>query len=187
MSNDTRSQLLAHAEALVRTHGYAGFSYNDLSLAVGIRKASIHYHFPSKTDLALALLENYGERYDHAMEAIRSRTDDGLERVSAYAELYLKGIENNQGCLCAAFSAELITLPEEIRAGVTAFFQRHVDWLEQVLREGRRNGTINKKVVPAHSARMVMATLEGALLMERLLSGTIGFKQTLSVLRSSLR
>ena len=58
MSNDTRSQLLAHAEALVRTQGYAGFSYNDLSLAVGIRKASIHYHFPSKTDLGLALIES---------------------------------------------------------------------------------------------------------------------------------
>ena len=53
---DTRAELLIQAETLVRGRGYAGFSYADLAEAVGIRKASIHHHFPTKVDLGAALV-----------------------------------------------------------------------------------------------------------------------------------
>jgi TetR/AcrR family transcriptional repressor of nem operon len=178
MSSDTRSNLITQAEYLVRRRGYAGFSYADLATAVGIRKP--------KEDLGVALVDAYGERYDHAMDAIRRSTGDGLKRVEAYADLYLHGLQEEQGCLCAAMAIELDILPGRIRAGVTAFFRRHIEWLEGVLREGCGNGTIRKDVNPVHHARMIVATLEGALLMERMLGGPAGFKDTLSALRQSL-
>ena len=53
---DTRAALLDAAERLIRERGYAGVSYADLAGLVGVRKASIHHHFPGKADLALALL-----------------------------------------------------------------------------------------------------------------------------------
>jgi len=45
------------AEALIQSRGYSAFSYQDISDRLGIRKASIHYHFPSKTDLGVAALQ----------------------------------------------------------------------------------------------------------------------------------
>ncbi len=187
MPRDTREKLLAHAEFLVRMRGYAGFSYADLAEAIGIRKASIHHHFPTKEDLGLALVEAYGERYDRALAEIERATADGLKRVEAYADLYLHGLEEEQGCLAAALATELGILPDPIRAGVAEFFERHIAWLTRVLAEGRANGTIRHDVVPAHSARLIIAALEGALLMERLLGGPPGFKDTLSALRKSLQ
>jgi TetR/AcrR family transcriptional repressor of nem operon len=187
MPGDTRDKLLVQAERLVRMRGYAGFSYADLAKAVGIRKASIHHHFPTKEDLGLALVEVYGERYDHALQEIRRSTDDGLKRIEAYADLYLHGLREEQGCLAAALATELGILPDRIRDGVAEFFRRHVAWLRRVLSEGRANATIGKDVTPAQHARMIIATLEGALLMERLLGGPAGFKDTLSALRKSLR
>ena len=187
MPTDTRDQLIAHAECLVRTRGYAGFSYADLAEAVGIRKASIHHHFPTKEDLGLTLVAVYGERYDHALSEIRSKTEDGLKRIEAYADLYLHGLQEEQGCLAAALATQLGILPESIREAVAIFFRRHVAWLKRVLSEGRTNGTIRKDVNPAHYARMIVATLEGALLMERLLGGATGFKDTFSALRKSLK
>lgn len=187
MPADTREKLIAQAEILVRTRGYAGFSYADLAEAVGIRKASIHHHFPAKEDLGLALIKAYGERYDKALEDIRHSTSDGLKRIEAYAELYLHGLRDEQGCLAAALATELGILPIRIRDAVAEFFQRHILWLKRVLAEGRANGTIAKDITPAHAARMVIATLEGSLLMERLLGGPAGFKETLSALRKSLK
>lgn len=187
MSTDTRDRLIAEAEVLVRTRGYSGFSYADLAEAVGIRKASIHHHFPVKEDLGFALIEAYGERYDRALNAIRRDTENGLRRVEAYADLYLHGLREEQGCLAAALATELAILPDRIREAVREFFQRHVAWLTQVLSEGRANGTVRDDVTPAQHARMIVATLEGALLMERLLGGPAGFKDTLSALRKCLR
>jgi TetR/AcrR family transcriptional regulator, transcriptional repressor for nem operon len=187
MSADTREKLLAAAEVLVRKRGWSGFSYADLAEAVGLRKASIHHHFPSKEDLGYALIEAYGERYDRALEKIVAESDDGLARVEAYAKLYLHGLREEQGCLAAAMAAELAILPARIRAAVAIFFERHIGWLKRILTEGRANGTIGADVKPAQSARLIVATLEGALMMERLLGGPAGFKDTMAALRKSLK
>jgi TetR/AcrR family transcriptional regulator, transcriptional repressor for nem operon len=187
MSIDTREKLLAEAEVLVRKRGWSGFSYADLAAAVDLRKASIHHHFPTKEDLGLALVVAYGVRYDQALQEIEAASDDALARVEAYAKLYLHGLRAEQGCLAAAMAAELAILPPRIREGIAAFFERHIAWLKHVLAAGRANGTIGADVKPAQSARMIVATLEGALMMERLLGGPAGFKETLAALRKSLK
>ena len=55
----TRALLLNEAEALLRTRGYAAFSYADLAERVGIRKASIHHHFRTKEELGVSLIDAY--------------------------------------------------------------------------------------------------------------------------------
>ncbi|GEO97676.1 TetR family transcriptional regulator [Methylobacterium haplocladii] len=175
------------AEILVRGRGYSGFSYADLADAVGIRKASIHHHFRTKEDLALALVAAYDARYDEALAAILDETADGVSRIEAYGRLYLTGVEKGLGCLCAALAVELDTLPEALRADIARFFDKHIAWLEQILSQGVADGSVRASVDPAASARMVVATLEGALLLERLLAGPVGFGNTLTALAESLR
>ena len=183
----TRATLLAEAETLVRGRGYSGFSYADLADAVGIRKASIHHHFPTKTDLAIALLESYAVRYAEALDGILASSDDGVARVLAYADLYLGGVERGLGCLCAALAAEHDTLPPRLREDLGRFFAEHIAWLDRVLREGRANGSIRAGVEPGPFSRMIVATLEGALMMERFVGGAAGFRDTLTALQQGLR
>lgn len=184
--SDTQSKILAHGETLVRRLGYSGFSYAALAETLGIRKASIHHHFRLKDDLILALVQAYDARYDEALESICASTDDAVKRVDAYGRLYLLGVESDQGCLCAALAIELDALSPPIRTAVTDFFNKHLKWLEQVLKEGRKNEQINAQINPKNTARMIVATLEGALLMERMLSGSKGFEAALKALRESL-
>jgi hypothetical protein len=53
---DTKTAFLDSANRLARTRGFDAFSYADLSKDIGLRKVSIHYHFPTKADLALDLI-----------------------------------------------------------------------------------------------------------------------------------
>ena len=114
-------------------------------------------------------------------------SDDGIIRVLAYADLYLGGVERGLGCLCAALAAEQDTLPPRLRDDLGRFFSGHIDWLERVLREGRANGTVRAAVEPRPFARMIVATLEGALMMERYVDGPAGFRDTSSALAQGLR
>ena len=88
---DTKTELMVRAEDLVRGRGYSGFSYADLSEAVGIRKASIHHHFPTKELLVATVLRNYTERYATALVRIETHYKDALDRFDAYGRLYLTG------------------------------------------------------------------------------------------------
>jgi len=183
---DTRTELLIQGETLVRSRGYAGFSYADLAEAVGIRKASIHHHFPTKVDLGAALVAAYDARYSQAMAAIRAGTPDGPGRITAYGRFYLGGVEQGLGCLCAALAIEGEALPGRLRQDIAAFFRRHLDWLEEVLREGVADGSLRTGIDPARHARSILATLEGALLMERLFASPAAFGDTLGALVESL-
>jgi AcrR family transcriptional regulator len=49
-------RILDVAEALGQTRGFNGFSYADIAVQLGVTKASLHYHFPSKSDLGRALV-----------------------------------------------------------------------------------------------------------------------------------
>ncbi len=183
---DTRAELLIQAETLVRGRGYAGFSYADLAEAVGTRKASIHHHFPSKVDLGAALVAAYAARYEAALAAIRADVPDGPGRIEAYGRLYLGGVEQGLGCLCAALAIEGEALPERLRADIVAFFRKHLAWLEEVLREGVADGSLRPGLDPAMQARATLATLEGALLMERLFASPAAFGDTLAALVGGL-
>ena len=184
---DTRAEILNEAETLIRGRGYSGVSYADLADVVGIRKASIHHHFPTKADLAVALLASYDQRYDALMAEIMAVSDDGLARIRAYADLYSGGVEKGLGCLCAAFSAELATLPDRLRADLKRFFEKHIGWIETILETGRANGTIRAGVDPRTYARMIVAALEGALMMERTLDGPVGFADAFGAIDDALR
>ena len=184
---DTRTEILQEAEILIRGRGYSGVSYADLAEIVGIRKASIHHHFPTKVDLAIALLAAYDARYDLALADILDASDDGLARVRAYATMYLQGVEKGLGCLCAAFAAELDTLPDRLRADLTRFLAKHIAWVEQVLTTGLSNGTIRTTVDPRPYARMIVAALEGGLMMERTLGGPLGFMDGFAAIEDALR
>lgn len=69
-SANTRDQLLAHAEKLIRTRGCNGFSYRDLAEHVGVKTSSIHYYFPGKDDLLYEAVEAYSARALAALRAI---------------------------------------------------------------------------------------------------------------------
>lgn len=58
-TSDKKNEILDCAQTLIQKRGYNGFSYADISSTVGIRKASIHHHFSTKVDLAVAVVERY--------------------------------------------------------------------------------------------------------------------------------
>jgi TetR/AcrR family transcriptional repressor of nem operon len=187
MATDTRGRLLAEAEFLVRTRGYAGFSYADLAEAAGISKAGIHHHFPAKEDLGAALIDTFKERYDAALKAIWAESAPGTARIAAYARLYLDGLRQDQGCLCGVMACERDILPQRLQEGIKRFFAAHLVWLERVLEAGIENGTIRQDIDAATQAKLILSALEGVLMLGRLFDEKSGFDAVVNTLGKSLR
>ncbi|MEO9863924.1 TetR/AcrR family transcriptional regulator, partial [Yoonia sp.] len=81
MPTDTKTALLDSAERAARTRGFDGFSYADLAQDVGIRKASIHHHFPTKAALSAALMERYYNDLKAVCEDIDMSQETGGARL----------------------------------------------------------------------------------------------------------
>lgn len=159
---DTRSALLAEAETLVRTMGYAAFSYADLAERVGIRKASIHHHFPTKEALGTALIDEYLARFSVELEELAGADLDTQSKLLAYGDFFAASLADGQMPLCGALAADAAYLPTSMQRRVKKFFELHVEWLEQTLREGLARRDIKLKSPPRKSALLLLSTLQGA-------------------------
>jgi len=164
---DTSARILDAAERLVQLRGFNGFSYADVAAELGVTKASLHYHFPSKSDLGEALIVRYGERFGAALEAIDAAPSEAQEKLLAYADLYANVLEDHRMCLCGMLAAEYKTLPEPMQRAVLAFFERNEIWLAGVLEQGESRGDLHFTGSSQDLARAILSALEGALLTSR--------------------
>src|SRR5450432_335380 len=96
----TAERILDVAERLVQTQGYNGFSYADVSAALRITKASLHYHFPTKAKLGLSLVLRYQEAFRIALEAIQKSVPDPRDKLRAYVQIYTDVLRKDRMCLC---------------------------------------------------------------------------------------
>ncbi|MFY9935132.1 MAG: TetR/AcrR family transcriptional regulator [Streptosporangiaceae bacterium] len=163
----TAARILDTAEELVQVRGFNGFSYADVSAELSITKAALHYHFAGKADLGLALITRYADRFAGALAGINGGDVRPAARLAEYAGLYLNVLRQRKMCLCGMLAAEYLTLPQPMRDAVTSFFDANESWLEGVLEEGRQDGTLHFPGTARDTARVVIACLEGAMLVAR--------------------
>ncbi len=161
-ATDTKSALLAEAEVLIRTMGYAAFSYADLSERIGIRKASIHHHFPTKEALGTALIDAYLVRFSAQLDALAAKRIDTKSKLLAYGDLFADSLRDGRMPLCGALAADAAYLPVSMQQRVKVFFKLHLDWLERVLKEGVAADEIKGAAPVNRTAQILLSTLQGA-------------------------
>lgn len=164
---DTRTRLLDTAQGLVQRRGWNAFSFKDLAEAVGIRTASIHYHFPAKADLGLALVERYTADLDDALAEIERDTDVPAERLSRFIDLYRATEDEGLICLCGSLASDHATLPEELQQAVAGYLERSETWAAEQIRRGVEAGTLNPDESPDELAATLVGSLQGGLLIAR--------------------
>jgi TetR/AcrR family transcriptional repressor of nem operon len=167
--SDTREQIMDRAGHLLMSRGFNGFSYRDISSHLGVKNAAVHYHFPAKADLAMALVDEY-----------RQTLRKGTAEFMAYggqATVQLEGLfafTSKQclagRCICpfGAFSIDYTQLPDEVRNATAGFMDETIKWLTQVLEVGREQEEFSFNGEAKPRALSILAGLQGARQMARI-------------------
>lgn len=164
----TQQTILSSALSLMQRCGYHAFSYADIADQIGIRKASIHYYFPSKQDLAQAVVAHYRATARAGLAQLQHAIQDPAQQLEAYIAYFGEEVEGQPRiCLCALLAAEMLTLPEPVRAEVRGYYQEHEAWLAAVLESGQQQGRLHFNGAAWIAAQTLLAALEGAMLAAR--------------------
>lgn len=185
MATDTKTALLDVAEHAARARGFDGFSYADLAEAVGIRKASIHYHFPTKAALSAALMDRYHSAFEDECRKSEAACDTGSERLRALIELYRDALNGGKTlCLCVSLIGSLESLSDDVVEKIKAFRSMMIGRIEAIFELGLQDKSIAGVTNPAAEARATLAMLEGALLTARAEQNVQAFDAAVDVLKS---
>jgi len=184
----TAEQILDAAETLIQTRSYSAFSYQNIAEVLGIRKASIHYHFATKADLGVAVVDRYAERFGGALAALgQDQSRSSAQLLDFYCAPYLQFAQtSDRVCLCGALAAETMALPPRIRERVAGFFEDHQVWLARILKRGAQRGEFTLRASATRTARMFLGALQGALIVKRTTGDMAQLKDVILALKAQL-
>ena len=148
---DTVTQLLDAAEARIRGGGFHAMSFRDLADDLGIKSASVHYHFRHKADLGVALVQRYAKGFFDMLDTVADDAD-AATRLAAMTAAYRASLADaNRACLCGVLSGEVFGLPDALAGEVRAFLTDNVDWLARAM--------------PRDKAALAVSALQGTMLL----------------------
>ena len=152
--------LLDAAEIAIRSRGYHGVSFRELANDVGIKSSSVHYYFPTKEDLAIALVDRYAKSFFDDLESRAASATSSDHLLQAFCSAYRSALERSQrACLCGVLGAENGGLPNPVSDAVAAFFEANIAWLGRAL----------PKDLPPHARRtraaQILAALQGGMMI----------------------
>lgn len=160
------------ANRLILEKGYSAFSYADVAAEIGIQKASIHYHFPSKANLVQNVVSRYRQEVRANLAKLDSMTDDPrvkLEQYLSYWESCLRSKAIDM-CLCALLASEIPILPEEVIGEIGGHFRDLTDWLARLLKDAAEEDRFaweGEAAAIEESAHAILACVHGGMLASR--------------------
>ena len=186
---NTRNQLLDVAQTLIVKHGLNAMSFQHLSDAVGIRKASVHYHFAGKAEMLHALLDRFLEQFAIQIQQVVTAKATGHSRLRRYCQLFvgtLQCSDEDEGCLCGILLAEWSSLDNLARQRLEEFIRINTRALQQILNDGVADGTLSPLAAERSVGDLVLAALEGGLLIARCQGGIRRMKRIVNQLLNCL-
>lgn len=164
MSINAREAILLAARNIAQSQGYNGLNFRDLAQAVGIKPASIYYHFPSKADLGIAVARRYWQDGAAALETLSEDAPDPAEALRRFPEIFRRSLEaGNRLCLASFVGAETDNLPTAMAEEIQAFAQVNTDWLRRQLVAANCCEATDSDV----RARAIFSAVAGAQLIAR--------------------
>lgn len=175
---DTRNDIVDLADKLIRTQGYNGFSYKDISSVLNIKNAAIHYHFPSKTNLGVAVIQRNREGFRELVD-IMNRETDVHKKLNQFIDIYTRSQKNGLVCFMGALGPSYDNLPAEMQCELSLASTEIRNGLTDILEEGKKLNKFSFNGSAKAQADIVIASLLASLILnkvtgENVLKSTIG-------------
>jgi TetR/AcrR family transcriptional repressor of nem operon len=189
MRADTAEAILDTMQELIQARGFNAISYQDIADRIGIRKASIHYHFPTKFSLGAAVIERYRRDLLAVLAGAEAGSRGGYRDVlAAYLRPFGQFVESgDKVCLCGALAGEFAALPKAMQAQVSQFFIEQQAWLERLFERGRAAGEFRFAGSARAMARCCFSALQGALLIRRATGDGEQIRDVIDMLQALVR
>ncbi|MBD2524849.1 TetR/AcrR family transcriptional regulator [Nostoc sp. FACHB-133] len=186
---ETKSRILHQAAELFNQQGYAGSSMSDIMRVTGLQKGGIYNHFQGKDDLALQAFDFAIARIkQHTRFALRSKRH-AVERLQAIIGVFSSFAENppiKGGCPLLNTAVESDDAHPALRERAQEAMNSWLHLIRRIIETGIAKGEIRSEVSADEIATVMIATLEGAIMMSKLYGDSIHMHRVINYLNQYL-
>jgi AcrR family transcriptional regulator len=183
---NTKERIMEIAEHLIMSRGYNGFSYKDISSELKVKNAAIHYHYPSKMDLGIAVIRSARSRFRQWRMMITNQEVSPLDMLNQYFETYITYLKSEEYvCLGGSLETDFHTFPEDMQIEIRQYVSELIQWMETLLASGRKKEIFSFSGSPKDKAIFILSSVKGALQTARV-SSKDSFFQVLNTVKNDL-
>jgi TetR/AcrR family transcriptional regulator, transcriptional repressor for nem operon len=166
----TRQEIIHKAAPIFNQRGFHGAALSDLMQATGLEKGGIYRHFESKQQLA-------GEAFEYAWQLALDTRFRGTEEIPNSVDRLKQIVWNFRdrraglvqgGCPFLNMATDSDDGNPMLRTKARRAFSSWLGRLRSIVEEGQGRGEIRPGVEPMELATLIVATLEGGFMLERL-------------------
>ncbi len=185
----TQSRILKNTRKLIVEKGFNNTSISDIIAATGVKKGNLYYYYASKNDLGLAVLKDAEQEFFDLLDT-SFKGNRALEKVWNSCEAILKAQQKANfvgGCLFGNTALEMSDCNEEYAGIIQEIFQKWTDLLADHLREAVSEGDLDQAPSPESLAQIIVAVIEGGIMMARVSKGKTDLEDCLGTLKAVLK
>lgn len=168
----TRARIVAKAAQLFNLRGYSGTSISDIMQATALEKGGIYNHFSSKDAIALAAFDHaYAVQSRHYADAVRAARGQPTRQLRVVIDVFVEDYADPPvmgGCIIMNTAIESDDTHPALRERAAAAMDEWRGLIERIIVKGIDKGEFRPDVVPAELAGIIIAGLEGSLMMSKL-------------------
>lgn len=181
--NPTKLAIIDVAEKAILSHGYKAMSFRDVAAEVGIKSASVHYHFPTKGDLCAAVMARYRLEYAEQLALPKKKRQAAQKALNKFIDYFkTRFVDQGHVSLCTVLAAEKNLLDEATAQELADFYALKTDWLATVV------SYMQKEWMPTEEAMkyasQILASLHGASVLVRATGQTEYFEAAVAPWRT---
>jgi TetR/AcrR family transcriptional repressor of nem operon len=173
-TSDAKKQLIKTAGELWHSRSYAEVGVNEICEHAAVRKGSFYHFFPSKRDLALAVIDDFWRRDKQEFLAPSSDPQlKPLERIVRFVELQCSELETLTdsygavpGCPYGNLAVEMSTQDEVLRERLGGLFEEMVDFFEEAVEQAVAAGDV-PETDSRRTALAMLAYVQGMFLVAK--------------------
>lgn len=157
--NETKQKLIDIAISTIQKYGINGLTIRELGNAVGIKSASVLYHFNNKDGLLNELIKVYNESFFLILSDIEKKHKKPLDRLDELVSVFESVLEDDKLCLCGMLSSDNEILDTFTKSQTVSFFKEVEKWIEK---------NIEALGLDKNLSKIIISSLEGGMLIDKL-------------------
>lgn len=168
--NKSKEKILASAKDLFHEYGFQQTSVDEILKKSGVTKSNFYYHFKSKEELGLIILQRFMALYesDVLTKTLGNKSLSPSVRLAEFynsVKTFHRDLQNPRGCPFGNLAIEMSGSNENFRERLSAFFNSWEKIIEECINEGMSTGDFRSDLPPGVIAQLILSHLEGVIMM----------------------
>jgi len=173
-TSNAKQRLVESARDLIHEKGYTAVGVAEICNRADVNKGSFYYFFPSKHELALAVIGEFQQAASPLFEELVADDLPPLERLTRFFDSSYRAHQacrREHGCIrgCALgnLALELSTQDDQVRNRLREVFDFQVGCFEKLVADALSRGDV-PPLDPRRAAQSLVALIEGGVMMAKM-------------------